>query len=239
MKINTFSGLEDFQEGTVLIIDKPLGWTSFDVVKKVRSSLRHTFKIKKIKVGHAGTLDPLATGVLVVCTGRMTKQIEQFMSQSKTYTGTIVLGETRPTYDAETEVDAVFPTEHITEEKLEVCRQSFEGEIEQLPPIYSAKKVDGKVAYKQARLGKKIELKTVMVTIHRLEIDPADFPIVRFEVACSKGTYIRSLAYDFGKALGSGAYLGSLRRTKSGEFSVEEALNLDDLITKISHLKAP
>lgn len=236
MNVNAFSRKEDFLEGTVLVVDKPMEWTSFDVVNKVRGMIRHKLGIRKIKVGHAGTLDPLATGVLVICTGRMTKSIDQFISQDKVYTGEIVLGKTTPSFDLETEVDAEWPVDHITAEKIESSRQQFIGPQEQMPPMYSAKKVDGKTAYKQARKGKTLDLKTAQVTIHSLDLDASRFPTISFEVKCSKGTYIRSLAHDFGKSLDSGAYLGSLRRTKSGDFDIKQAIVIDALQARIDAL---
>lgn len=235
-EVNQFQTSEDFLEGRVLIIDKPLEWTSFDVVNKVRWMIRNKFDIKKIKVGHAGTLDPLATGVLVICTGRMTKRINELMGQDKVYTGSLLLGKTTPSYDAETEVDAEFAVDHIGEEDMVKAAKSFEGEIEQTPPVYSAKKVDGKKAYVQARKGKEIKMRSAFVRIDRFELQTADFPSINFEVACSKGTYIRSLAYDFGKALNSGAYLTSLCRTRSGDFAIEHALSLKTLEAKMDAL---
>ncbi|MDH2207529.1 MULTISPECIES: tRNA pseudouridine(55) synthase TruB [Empedobacter] len=217
--------VEKIQEGHVFLIDKPLDWTSFDVVNKIRWNIRKAYNLKKIKVGHAGTLDPKATGLLLVCTGKWTKRIDEFQAQEKTYTGTIKLGVTTPTYDLESEEDHTFPTEHITEEIIHEATKQFIGEIEQFPPMHSAVKVDGKRLYELAREGQEIERKARKITIHDFKITKIDLPFVDFEVNCSKGTYIRSLAFDFGKAVNSGGYLTALRRTKIGEFDVINAEN--------------
>lgn len=217
--------VEKIQEGHVFLIDKPLDWTSFDVVNKIRWNIRKAYDLKKIKVGHAGTLDPKASGLLLVCTGKMTKSIDQLQAQEKTYTGTIKLGVTTPTYDLESEEDQTFPTEHITEELIYESTKQFIGEIEQFPPMHSAIKVDGKRLYELAREGQEIERKARKITIEEFNITKIDLPFVDFEVKCSKGTYIRSLAFDFGKALNSGGYLTALRRTKIGEFDVINADN--------------
>ncbi|MET3731105.1 tRNA pseudouridine(55) synthase TruB [Moheibacter stercoris] len=216
---------EEIQEGKVLLIDKPLDWTSFDVVNKVRWNIRKAYNLKKIKVGHAGTLDPKATGLLIVCTGKFTKRIDEIQAESKVYTGTIKLGVTTPTYDTESEEDQTFPTEHITEELIHEATKQFLGEIDQYPPAHSAIKVDGKRLYELARAGKEVELKARRIHIYDFKITKIDLPFVEFEVHCGKGTYIRSLANDFGKALNSGGYLTELRRTKIGDFSVENAEN--------------
>jgi tRNA pseudouridine55 synthase len=216
---------EDFKNGQVLLIDKPLEWTSFQVVNKLRWHIRQQFGIKKIKVGHAGTLDPLATGLLIICTGKFTKQINEYQGQVKEYIGEITLGATTPSYDLESEVDATFPIEHIAEELIHNTVKQFVGEIDQKPPIFSALKKDGKRLYELAREGITTEINSRKITIQEFEIAKIDFPKVNFRVVCSKGTYIRSLAYDFGKALNSGAHLSKLRRTKIGDFSVEEALD--------------
>lgn len=225
--------LLDFKEGKTLIVDKPLEWTSFDVVNKIRWNLKQKLKVKKIKVGHAGTLDPLATGVLVICTGKHTKCIEELQAGEKTYTGTILLGKTTPSYDLETEFDQEFPTEHITPELLEEVRMTFLGDQDQVPPIFSAKQVDGKRAYDLARKGKEVELKANRINISDFKIDASDFPKVHFEVSCSKGTYIRSIAYDFGKRLNSGGTLIELCRTRSGEQRIEDARSVDEWIESI------
>ena len=217
--------VEKIQEGHVFLIDKPLDWTSFDVVNKIRWNIRKAYDLKKIKVGHAGTLDPKASGLLLVCTGKMTKSIDQLQAQEKTYTGTIKLGVTTPTYDLESEEDQIFPTEHITEKLIYETTKQFVGEIEQFPPMHSAIKVDGKRLYELAREGQEIERKARNITIKEFNITKIDLPFVDFEVKCSKGTYIRSLAFDFGKALNSGGYLTALRRTKIGEFDVINADN--------------
>ena len=220
-------------EGCVFLIDKPFGWTSFDVVNKLRYRLKNVLKDKKLKVGHAGTLDPLATGLLIVCVGKMTKQIDSFMGLPKAYTGTIRLGETTPSYDAETEVNATFPIDHITPSVLEAARHTFLGDIEQLPPIFSAIKQAGKPIYELARQGVAVQVEHRKVHIYQFDIERVTDKDISFYVKCSKGTYIRSLAFDFGKACDSGGYLTSLRRTAIGDFKVEDAWNMDDLIAKL------
>jgi tRNA pseudouridine55 synthase len=227
--------IQEFKEGKTIIVDKPLNWTSFDVVNKLRWNLKQKLKVKKIKVGHAGTLDPLATGVLVLCTGKNTKLIETLQAGEKTYTGTILLGKTTPSYDLETEYNKEFPTDHIDAEQLEKARQSFIGEIDQMPPIFSAKQVDGQRAYDLARAGKEVKLKTNRITITDFKIDTARFPEVDFEISCSKGTYIRSIAHDFGAALNSGGTLTALRRTRSGEQRIEEAYSVDHWVEVIQN----
>lgn len=223
---------EDFKEGQILLFDKPLGWTSFQLVNKIRWLIRKNFNIKKIKVGHAGTLDPLATGLLILCTGKATKKIENLQGQEKEYTGTFILGATTPSYDLETEIDRKFPVDHISEEKLEEATDLFIGEIEQLPPVFSALKKDGKRLYEYARSGEEVEVSARNVHISTFEITGIDLPQVHFRVMCSKGTYIRSLAHDFGKALGSGAHLSSLRRTRIGEHKIEDALSIDSFVNE-------
>ncbi len=221
----------DFQAGHVLLVDKPLHWTSFDVVNKLRYKIKQKLGVKKIKVGHAGTLDPLATGLLIICTGAFTKRIDEFQDQTKEYTGTFTLGGTTPSYDLETEIDETFPINHITPEMIEAVRLSMIGDIQQYPPIFSAIKIDGKPMYKSARAGQEVEIKPRAVTILDFELTTVALPLVHFRITCSKGTYIRSMAQDFGKALESGAHLSSLRRTKSGEFSTENAWTIDEFIT--------
>lgn len=216
--------LEDYKEGQVLLIDKPLNWTSFQVVNKLRWHIRKEFGIKKIKVGHAGTLDPLATGLLILCTGKFTKKIDEYQGQIKEYTGELTLGETTPSYDLETEVNETFPIEHITEELIYSTTKQFTGEIDQKPPIFSAIRKEGRRLYEIAREGGTTEIKSRRITIESFEITNINFPKIEFRVVCSKGTYIRSLAYDFGKALNSGAHLSALRRTKIGDFSVDNAM---------------
>ncbi|WP_299118409.1 tRNA pseudouridine(55) synthase TruB [uncultured Tenacibaculum sp.] len=224
---------EDYKNGQVLLIDKPLEWTSFQVVNKLRWHIRKRFDIKKIKVGHAGTLDPLATGLLIICTGKQTKNINEYQGQAKEYTGTITLGETTPSYDLETEVNETFPTEHITKELIHKTTEQFIGKIQQKPPIFSAIKKDGKRLYELARKGETTEIKSREITISEFEITNINANKVDFRVVCSKGTYIRSLAYDFGLALNSGAHLSALRRTKIGNFSVSDGLSIDNFIESL------
>ena len=225
---------EDFISGQVLLIDKPLNWTSFQVVNKLRWKIRKSFNIKKIKVGHAGTLDPLATGLLIICTGKMTKQIDEFQGQDKEYTGTITLGGTTSSFDLETEIDKTFPIDHITSELIYSSTAKFIGDIQQYPPIFSAIKKDGKRLYEFARAGEHVEIKPRIITIKEFEITKIDGIKVDFRVVCSKGTYIRSLAHDFGKALNSGAHLSALRRTKIGVFKVDEAHSIDGFIESLN-----
>lgn len=218
---------ENFLQGKVLLIDKPLDWTSFDVVKKVRN----TIKIKK--VGHAGTLDPLASGLLIVCTGKKTKTIESLMAEEKEYTGTITLGATTPTYDLESEPENFQSFDHISEELIEEARKKFLGDLMQMPPIYSAIKIKGTRLYDLARRGEKVDLKPRPVTISAFELTKIALPSIEFRVVCSKGTYIRSLAHDFGELLQVGGYLSALRRTKIGNFEVKDAYELPLLIDTI------
>lgn len=215
---------EDYLEGQILLIDKPLTWTSFQAVNALKWAIRRKFELKKIKIGHAGTLDPLATGLLLVCTGKFTKRIIELQGQVKEYTGTITLGATTPSYDLETEVDNTYPTGHITEELIHQATELFIGEIQQFPPVFSALKKDGKRLYEYAREGKEVEIQSRSVEILKFEITNIEMPNITFRVVCSKGTYIRSLANDFGKALDSGAHLSSLRRTKIGDFNVDNAV---------------
>jgi tRNA pseudouridine55 synthase len=224
---------EDYQSGQVLLIDKPLNWTSFQAVNKLRWAIRQAFNIKKIKVGHAGTLDPLATGLLVICTGKMTKQIDTFQGQEKEYTGTFVLGSTTPSFDLETEIDQTFATDHITEALIHDTTKQFIGKIEQFPPVFSAIKKDGKRLYEFARAGEDVEIKSRQVQISEFEITQIEDLELKFRVICSKGTYIRSLAHDFGKALNSGAHLSELRRTRIGDFRVEDALTPEAFIESL------
>lgn len=220
---------EDFLEGQVLLIDKPLKWSSFQAVNKLKYILKRQYNLpKKFKIGHAGTLDPLATGLLIVCTGKFTKRITEIQGQAKEYTGTFTLGATTPSYDLETEVDETFPTEHITSELIQQTVKQFLGEIDQKPPVFSAIKKDGKRLYEHAREGSEVEIAFRKTTIHEFEITRIVLPEINFRVVCSKGTYIRSLAYDFGKALNSGAYLSALRRTKIGDYSVENGISPED-----------
>lgn len=223
---------EEFKAGQILLFDKPLEWTSFQLVNKVRWLIRKNFKIKKIKVGHAGTLDPLASGLLILCTGKATKKIEALQGQEKEYTGTFSLGATTPSYDMETEVDQTFPLDHLTSEKIRAVTNAFLGDIQQKPPVFSALKKDGKRLYEFARSGEEVEIPTRTVNISEFEITGINLPQIEFRVVCSKGTYIRSLAHDFGKKLGSGAYLSSLRRTRIGEYRVENALTIDSFVNE-------
>jgi len=220
-------------EGAVFLIDKPLDWTSFDTVNFIRSLFMRFYGIRKLKVGHAGTLDPLATGLLILCTGPMTKKIEDFQAQIKTYTGTMLLGQTTPTFDLESEPDKFFPTEGITQDQIDAARMKFIGDIKQHPPKYSAIKIKGKRAFDYARSDEEIELKARDIHVEDFKISMERFPELDFEVTCSKGTYIRSLAHDFGKELGNGACLKSLRRTRIGDFRVEDAWQLEDLKNEI------
>jgi tRNA pseudouridine55 synthase len=224
---------EEYQNGQVLLIDKPLTWTSFQVVNKLRWEIRQRFNIKKIKVGHAGTLDPLATGLLIICTGKQTKQIDTYQGQVKEYTGTFTLGATTPSYDLETAIDHTFPTTHISEALLHETTKNFTGEIQQKPPIFSAIKKEGKRLYELARKGETTEIKERTVMVSKFELTKINLPEVEFRIICSKGTYIRSIAFDFGKALNSGAHLSALRRTKIGEFSVANALSVEGFIESL------
>ena len=223
--------LTEFAQGSTILVDKPLGWTSFDVVNKLRWNLRQRLGVKKLKVGHAGTLDPLATGLLVICIGKHTKNIEGFVADSKTYTGTILLGKTAASYDLESPYNEEFPIDHIDAPLLEQVRASFEGKQQQVPPIFSAKQVDGKRAYDLARAGLEVVLKPNDIEIFSMTIDAHRFPEIDFEISCSKGTYIRSIAHDFGKKCASGATLIALRRTRSGAFSIADSKSVDDWIT--------
>ena len=216
---------EQFQEGQILLIDKPLTWSSFQAVNKIKYALIKNLNLpKKFKIGHAGTLDPLASGLLIICTGKFTKKISELQGQIKEYTGTITLGATTPSYDLETEINETFPTEHITDELILETTKQFIGIIDQFPPIFSAIKKDGKRLYEHARAGEEVEIQSRKVEIMEFEITRINLPEVDFRVVCSKGTYIRSLAFDFGKALNSGGHLTSLRRTKIGDFSVDNAI---------------
>ncbi len=220
--------LEHIKEGQVLLFDKPLHWTSFQVVNKVRWLIKQKFKLKKIKVGHAGTLDPLATGLVILCTGKATKTIESLMGQTKVYTGEFTLGATTPSYDMETEVDQTFDTAHINQDLIDKALHQFQGEIMQKPPVFSALKKEGKRLYEYARKGEEVDIPKRQVNIDYFKITENNLPKLNFEVQCSKGTYIRSLAFDFGKALNSGAYLSELRRTRIGDYKVENALSIED-----------
>lgn len=221
------------EQGQILLVDKPLGWSSFQAVNKIKWAIRKKLNLKKVKIGHAGTLDPLATGLLVVCLGKSTKQIEQIQNQPKTYSGRFTLGLTTPSFDAETIPDKTFPTEHITPTLLKSTQQQFLGEITQYPPIFSAIKKDGQRLYELAREGKSVEIPARQVYIYKFELTAVQMPQVDFLIECSKGTYIRSIANDFGKALHSGAYLSALRREQIGTFSIKEALTPDQWVERI------
>ena len=227
--------IKEFAAGSTILVDKPYERKSFDVVNKLRWHLRKKLGVKKLKVGHAGTLDPLATGLLVLCIGKHTKKINDFIQDNKEYTGTILLGKTTPSFDLETEYNAQFDTEHITTELMKEVAATFIGEQDQVPPIFSAKQVDGKRAYEHARKGRDIELEANRINISAFEINTESFPEVKFRVVCSKGTYIRSLANDFGKKLNSGGTLIELRRTRSGEFKIDEAKSVEEWIDFIEN----
>ncbi|MBN1116647.1 MAG: tRNA pseudouridine(55) synthase TruB [Bacteroidales bacterium] len=226
----------NYREGEVLLFDKPYKWTSFQLVNKVRWLLCRKFDWKKLKVGHAGTLDPLATGLMVLCTGKATKQIPSLIGFDKEYIAEIKLGETTPSYDLETEVDNTYPTEHITRELFESVLDSFKGEIDQVPPVFSAKQVNGTRAYEFARKGIDLELKAAKVVINKLEIINFEMPYVSLLVSCSKGTYIRSLARDIGKLLNSGAYLSGLKRTRIGEYKLTDAISVENFEKSLSEM---
>jgi len=223
----------DFAAGELLLINKPYRWTSFDIVGKVRNA----FKPLKLKVGHAGTLDPLATGLLIVCTGKMTKQIDSFQAEEKEYTGTMVLGATTPSYDMETEPDQTFDIAHLNEQDLKDACEQFTGEIQQYPPAHSAIKINGERLYEKARRGEEVELRLRTITITEFELTRIELPEIDFRVVCSKGTYIRSLVHDFGKAVNCGAYLSKLRRTRSGNFKIQDAWEVMELVNVIRGLK--
>ncbi len=224
----------DFSSGAVLLVDKPLGWTSFDVVNKLRYALSRKMGVKKLKVGHAGTLDPMATGLLIICTGKLTKTIESYQGMGKTYIGSFELGARTLSYDSESEIEERYPYKHIRESEIEKLRQSFLGEIDQMPPVFSAIKIKGQPAYKLARKGKEVALKSRKVTIEQFDITKLDLPNIEFEIACSKGTYIRSIAHDFGQKLNNGAFLTQLRRTKIGDYDVKDAFSVFDIVDKLA-----
>ncbi|CAN5370294.1 tRNA pseudouridine(55) synthase TruB [soil metagenome] len=230
---NPYTNIQEFTEGQLLLVNKPYNWTSFDVVGKLRNS----FKPLKLKVGHAGTLDPLATGLLIICTGKMTKQIDTFQAQEKEYTGTMILGATTPSYDMETDVDQQFDISNLTEEQIKANCAQFTGDIQQYPPAHSAIKIDGERLYEKARRGEEVEKRLRAVTISEFEITNIVLPEVEFRVVCSKGTYIRSLIHDFGAALNNGAYLSALRRTRSGDYKIEDAWEVMELVDVIRGLK--
>jgi tRNA pseudouridine55 synthase len=228
---------DDFQSGRIILIDKPYSWTSFNAVAKLKSIIRGYTGVKKFKIGHAGTLDPLATGLLIICVGKKTKEIDLFQSLPKEYTGVFRLGSTTPSYDLEKEIDAEYPTNHITEDAIRNAAQSFVGVQMQVPPIFSAVKINGKRAYSYARVGEEVEMKSKEITIHEFEVTTINGNDVGFRICCTKGTYIRSMARDFGVALDSGAHLIELRRTKIGEYNVNDALHPENNEEIISRLK--
>lgn len=228
----------DFVEGEVLFVHKPLEWTSFNLVSKLRWKLQKSLKLKKLKVGHAGTLDPLATGVMIICTGKATKRIETFQYQTKEYIATLKLGTTTPSFDLELPVDHTYPVEHITPEMIEQVIPKFLGEIWQVPPVYSAVKVDGKRAYDYARQGQEVELQSKLLVIDEIEVLDFQLPVLKLRVVCSKGTYIRALARDIGVALGSGAHLIGLERTRIGEVKLEDCWQIEQLISHLDGLTA-
>lgn len=224
---------ESLREGKILSVDKPLDWTSFDAVNKIKHTIRKEYKLKKFKVGHAGTLDPRATGLLIICLGRATKKIPELMGQAKRYTATIKLGETTPSFDTETEPDKQFPTDHITRDRIAEILPQFIGDIHQVPPIFSALKKDGKRLYEMARAGKEVEVQARPISIHDIEILSYENEQLVLDVKCGKGTYIRSLANDIGAALNSGGYLLELRRTEIGERTVDNSFTVEEICTAI------
>ena len=228
---------EAFLAGQVILINKPLNWTSFQVVNKVRWLIRQKFNIKKIKVGHAGTLDPLATGLLIICSGKMTKEIDRFQGQEKEYSGRFLLGATTPSFDLETEINQEFPTSHINEEMIESTRKKFVGTIRQKPPVFSALKKDGKRLYAYAREGEAVDVPAREVSIASLSLDTSEFPSIQFVTSCSKGTYIRSLANDFGESLESGAHLTNLCRVRIGEFHLNKAISIEEFEEQLNTSK--
>ncbi|MFR9651619.1 MAG: tRNA pseudouridine(55) synthase TruB [Rikenellaceae bacterium] len=232
---NELEGI-DFREGYIAVIDKPFEWSSTDVVRKIKYALGRK-GYRKIKVGHAGTLDPLATGVLLICIGKATKMVEQLQAEQKEYVADVVLGATTPSHDLEHEIDAIYPTEHITREGIEEVIKGLEGERLQMPPIYSAKQIGGVRAYEYARAGEQVELRQALINIYGIEILDLQMPHLKIRVECSKGTYIRSLAAEIGEGLESGAHLGALRRSRSGGFRVEDSWQLEDFLKKIDLLE--
>jgi tRNA pseudouridine55 synthase len=231
-----FETENDFQQGAFILLNKPYKWTSFDLVNKVKFKVKHKLRVKKIKVGHAGTLDPLATGLMIVCVGKYTKQIESYQSQVKEYIATLELGATTPSFDLETEIDQTYPIEHINRELIDEVLKGFIGEIKQRPPDYSAVKVNGKRAYEYARKGQEVEIKEKTLAIDEIEVLEYDQNILKLRIVCSKGTYIRALARDIGQALQSGAHLTALERTQIGEFKINDAIEIEDFIKFLENL---
>ena len=228
--LNPLSSLDEILNGKILLLNKPKNWTSFDVVKKIKSTIKQKHNIPKIKIGHAGTLDPLATGLLIVCTGKYTKKIAEIQKKKKTYVGELILGKTTPSYDLETPFDGYFPTQHINEKMLISTVKKFIGKIDQTPPLYSALKVKGERLYNKARRGEKVKIPSRKVEITSFKLTDILLPKIQFEIVCSKGTYIRSIAYDFGKKVDSGAYLSSLKRTRIGEYMLNNSFEINDLL---------
>lgn len=226
----------DFQQGAFILLNKPYEWTSFDLVNKIKFKIKHKLRVKKIKVGHAGTLDPLATGLMIVCVGKYTKQIDTYQSQVKEYIATLQVGATTPSYDLETLIDQEYPTEHINRELIDETLKGFIGTIEQRPPDYSAVKVNGKRAYEYARKGQEVEIKKKTLVIDEIEVLEFDKNILKIKVVCSKGTYIRALARDIGQALNSGAHLTALQRTQIGDFKIDDAIEIEDFIKFLENL---
>ncbi len=227
------SKIYNYKVGEILLVDKPLTWSSFQVVNKLRWKMKNVIGIKNIKVGHAGTLDPLATGLLILCTGKKTKTIDTFMGLEKSYSGTITIGSTRPSYDMESEIDATFPTEHITDDLIKVTAAKMVGDYDQMPPIFSAKKVNGKRAYAYARAGEEVILQPKLINISKFEVIKIDGLNIDFIINCSKGTYIRSIAHDFGQLIESGAHLSGLRREKIGDYDVKNAKSVEEWLEEI------
>ena len=231
-----FETENDFQQGAFILLNKPYKWTSFDLVNKVKFKVKHKLRVKKIKVGHAGTLDPLATGLMIVCVGKYTKQIESYQSQVKEYIATLELGATTPSFDLETEIDQTYPIEHINRELIDEVLKGFIGEIKQRPPDYSAVKINGKRAYEYARKGQEVEIKEKTLAIDEIEVLEYDQNILKLRIVCSKGTYIRALARDIGQALQSGAHLTALERTQIGEFKINDTIEIEDFIKFLENL---
>lgn len=227
------SKIYNYKVGEILLVDKPLTWSSFQVVNKLRWKMKNVIGIKNIKVGHAGTLDPLATGLLILCTGKKTKTIDTFMGLEKSYSGTITVGATRPSYDMESEIDATFPTEHITDDLIKATAAKMVGDYDQMPPVFSAKKVNGKRAYAYARAGEEVILQPKLINISKFEVTKIDGLNIDFIINCSKGTYIRSIAHDFGQLIASGGHLSALRREKIGEYDVKDAKSVEEWLEEI------
>ena len=225
---------EEFQEGKILLLNKEIGWTSFDVVKKIKNLLKEKFNIKKIKVGHAGTLDPLATGLLIICTGKFTKTISSIQDQKKTYTGEITLGATTPSYDLETDINKTYDTSKITNEEIQKTSLQFIGEIDQKPPVFSALKIKGERLYKKARRGEDVVIQSRKTTVFLFDIEECELPKFKFKIKCSKGTYIRSIAHDFGERLKNGGYLSKLCRTNIGKYNISDSITINDFTNQLN-----